>query len=86
MILRYPIKWHVEPRLLKTYNELFDQAEEAVAGDTVLLRRVQLSRLPLQYSELEIARTQVGTDKTKIRKLLGLFDRRYPSVRRHVIE
>ena len=66
----------LNPVLLKTYNELFDQAEEAVAGDTVLLRRVQLSRLPLQYSELEIARTQVGTDKTKIRELLGLFDRR----------
>lgn len=66
----------LNPVLLKTYNELFDQAEEAVAGDTVLLRRVQLSRLPLQYSELEIAHTQVGTDKTKIRELLGLFDRR----------
>jgi len=64
----------LNPVLLKTYNELFDQAEEAVDGDTVLLRRVQLSRLPLQYSELEIARTQVGTDKTKIRELLGLFD------------
>ena len=38
----------LNPVLLKTYNELFDQAEEAVAGDTVLLRRVQLSRLPLQ--------------------------------------
>ena len=66
----------LNPVLLKTYDELFDLAEEAVAGDTVLLRRVQLSRLPLQYSELEIARTQVGTDKTKIRELLGLFDRR----------
>lgn len=55
----------LNPVLLKTYNELFDQAEEAVAGDTVLLRRVQLSRLPLQYSELEIARTQVGTDKRR---------------------
>ena len=43
----------LNPVLLKTYNELFDQAEEAVAGDTVLLCRVQLSRLPLQYSELE---------------------------------
>ena len=66
----------LNPVLLKTYNELFDQAEEAVAGDTVLLRRIQLSRLPLQYSELEIARTRVGADKTKIRELLGLFDRR----------
>lgn len=27
----------LNPVLLKTYNELFDQAEEAVAGDTVLL-------------------------------------------------
>lgn len=40
----------------KRYGELFDCAERAVAGDSVLLRRVRLTRLPLMYSNLEIAR------------------------------
>lgn len=66
----------LRPVLLKTYNELFDQAEEAVKEDTTLLHRVQLSRLSLQYAELEIARTQIDTDKTETKKLLELFDRR----------
>ena len=45
------------PQLLKTYDELFDRAEAAVAHDSVLLEHVRVSRLPLQYSKLEIART-----------------------------
>lgn len=45
------------PQLLKTYDELFDRAEAAVADDPVLLEHVRVSRLPLQYSKLEIART-----------------------------
>ena len=45
----------LNPVLLKTYNELFDQAEEAVAGDTVLLRRasrcnIRNSRSPVHRS------------------------------------
>lgn len=66
----------LKPVLLKTYNELFDQAEEAVKKDTTLLHRVQLSRLSLQYAELEIARTRIDTDKTGTKKLLELFDQR----------
>lgn len=66
----------LKPVLLKTYNELFDQAEEAVKEDTTLLHRVQLSRLSLQYAELEIARTRIDTDKTGTKKLLELFDQR----------
>lgn len=62
--------------LLKTYNELFDEAEKAVEKDSVLLYRVQLSRLPLQYSELEIARTRTDQDVERVRKQLALFDER----------
>lgn len=44
--------------LMHTYARLFDKAEAAVRGDSILLKRVQISRLPLQYAELEIARTK----------------------------
>ncbi len=62
--------------LLKTYNELFDKAEQAVANDTAYLHRVQLSRLTLQYAELEIARSQTNKDKTELLKKVDLFDKR----------
>lgn len=62
--------------LRKTYNELFDKAEEAVKEDTVLLNRVRLSRLPLQYSELEIARTNPDRDAEATRQQLELFEQR----------
>lgn len=62
--------------LRKRYNELFDQAEEAVSTDEALLKRVRLSRLPLQYSELEIARTETGQDINHIKQMLQLFDKR----------
>lgn len=60
-------------RLCKTYDELFDQAEAAVASDTTLLNRVQLSRLSLIYSELEIARTKTNQDVAKVRQQLDYF-------------
>ena len=66
----------LNPNLLKTYDELFDSAEEAVAADTLLLNRVRLSRLSLQFAELEIARTETGGDKEAIRSLLSLFEER----------
>lgn len=60
----------------KRYNELFDQAEQAVVSDKTLLDRVRLSRLPLQYAELEIARTEGGHDVDEIKAKLALFDER----------
>lgn len=62
--------------LRKRYNELFDKAEDAVKNDDALLKRVRLSRLPLQYSELEIARTETGQDVSLIKQMLSLFDKR----------
>ena len=56
----------------KRYGALFDQAEAAVADDPALLRRVQLTRLPLRYANLEIARSQ--TDK-QIDEVAGELDR-----------
>ena len=65
------------PQLIKMYNELFDQAEQSVAGDSARLAHVRLSRLPLQYSELEIARTRAeGNDPAEMLAKLKLFDER----------
>jgi len=69
-------KGMLNKHLIKVYDELFDQAEKAVASDTKLLERVWVARLPLQYSKLEIARTEVDSDKDESRKLLELFEQR----------
>lgn len=61
---------------MKRYNELFDLAEKAVADDDLLLKRVRRTRLPIQYSELEIARTIAGGDVATIREKLDLFEQR----------
>ena len=42
---------------LKPKGEVTDDAEKAVANDKILLGRLQRARLPLQFSELEILRT-----------------------------
>ncbi|MDD2953265.1 MAG: DUF4838 domain-containing protein [Parabacteroides sp.] len=57
----------------KRYNEFFDQAEQAVSNDPVLLDRVRLSRLPLQYAELEIARAEGNHDVEEVKAKLALF-------------
>lgn len=61
---------------LKRYNELFDLAEKAVSDDETLLKRVRRSRLPIQYSELEIARTNRGGDVETLKNKLDLFEQR----------
>lgn len=59
--------------LRKAYNELFDEAEKAVAADSAMLAHVRIARLPLRYSELEIARTESGGDKVAVEKSLDTF-------------
>lgn len=61
---------------LKRYNELFDQAEKAVADSPKLLDRVRIERLTLQYSELETARAEGGHDINEIKEKLALFRER----------
>lgn len=60
----------------RAYNELFDQAEAAVANDKKYLDRVRLTRLPLQYSELEIERAQGISDIDEVSAKLDLFEKR----------
>ncbi len=66
----------LNPHLMKAYNRLFDQAEQAVADDTTLLRRVRMARLPLQYAELERLRTEPQTDVEGVKAKLELFRNR----------
>jgi hypothetical protein len=66
----------LKPELMRRYNALFDQAEKAVAGNSEKLMRVQRTRLPLQYSELEIARTESVKDEDDVRNKLDLFEKR----------
>ena len=63
-------------QLMQVYRELFDRAEEAVNDDSLRLAHVQVSRLPLQYSELEIARTHTDGDPVAVSRLLAVFRER----------
>ena len=66
----------LKPELMIRYNKMFDQAEAAVANDSVYLKRVWRSRLPLQYSDLDIARTYNDKNMEDINKKLDLFETR----------
>lgn len=66
----------LKPELMRRYNALFDQAEAAVTNDSTLLARVRRLRLPLQYSELDIARTESNMDVQDITCKLELFEQR----------
>ena len=59
--------------LMKRYKELFDKAEEASKNNKVYLDRVREARLPIQYAELEIARTEPIEDVEILKKRLFLF-------------
>jgi hypothetical protein len=62
--------------LMWRYNILFDAAEAAVSSDSAFLARVRRSRLPLQYVELDIARTQSAMNVDEITRKLELFEQR----------
>jgi len=61
---------------MQKYKELFDDAERAVADNPVFLNRVRESRLPIQYAELEIARTEPIESIADLKEKLELFRRR----------
>ncbi|MCM1501377.1 MAG: DUF4838 domain-containing protein [Bacteroidales bacterium] len=64
----------LKPELMRRYKELFDQAELAVANDSTFLARVQRTRLPLLYSELEIARSNREKDHDDMLCKLDYFE------------
>jgi hypothetical protein len=66
----------LNPNLMKIYRQLYDDAEAAVSGDSLYLKRVWQQRLTIQYAELEIARTETMADPGKIKQELALFRNR----------
>jgi hypothetical protein len=63
----------LNPNMIKSYRKLFDEAEKAVASDSILLKRVWQQRLSIQFAELEIARTGSMSDVDRIKNELTLF-------------
>ncbi|MFT4113480.1 DUF4838 domain-containing protein [Silvibacterium sp.] len=49
---------------MQVYNQLFDQAEKAVAADAQLSARVRAARLPLLYATIQIGRNEVDTPRS----------------------
>jgi hypothetical protein len=48
-----PAEGYLSPAMVDRYEAIFDEAEQAVSEDAVLLERVQEARLPLLFTRLE---------------------------------
>jgi Domain of unknown function (DUF4838) len=55
---------YLSKAMMDEYHQLFDQAEQAVKHDPVLLTRVQTARLPITYATIQIGRTEIGTARS----------------------
>ena len=55
---------YLSSSMMEEYTQLFDEAEQAVQQDKVLLNRVQTARLPIMYATIQIGRTEVGTTRS----------------------
>jgi len=77
---------YLTPQLMDRYHKLFDEAEQVVHDDAVLLERVKIARQPLVYATLEQAKKNYTGDrgvyesvngqwraKTSIRELIDPF-------------
>ena len=64
----------LQPILMQRYARLFDQAEQAVRNDPEKLARVERTRLPLLFSELEIARTETEKNFEELSRKLDYFE------------
>lgn len=63
----------LNPKMLKEYNRLFDEAEKAVEGDSARLAHVQMARLTVMYSDLEITRARGDGDPDELRAKVARF-------------
>jgi hypothetical protein len=52
--------------LITVYNQLFDEAEKAVADSPEILDRVKTARLPVYYAMLEIAKDEKQEDEVPL--------------------
>lgn len=50
--------------LMMEYDEMFDNAEQAVEEDPERLQRVRIARLPLMFARIQIGRTEVDTSRS----------------------
>ena len=64
-------KGFLRAELLDKYEQLFDQAEEAVKANPAVLLRVQTARLPLTYATFEIAK-RIGKTDSRIFNASGV--------------
>jgi len=62
--------------MLRRYIQLFDKAEQASAGNDLYHKRVKEARLPVQYSEMEIAHTDLIDDAVMLERKLDFFQQR----------
>lgn len=73
-IYGYPfngINSYLTPSLLKEYEKIFNRAEQAVEGDTLLTNRVKRARLPLEFALLDISLHNVNKELTYVKHQNG---------------
>jgi hypothetical protein len=85
-IYGYPydaIDSYLSPSLIGVYARLFDQAEDAVRGDSTLLERVKTARLPLEFAILDISKHDATPDLSYFDKQDGQWTVK-PTMRRRL--
>lgn len=55
---------YLSASLMEDYEEMFDNAEQVVEGDSERLKRVRIARLPLMFAQIQIGRTEVDTPRS----------------------
>jgi len=76
-IYGYPydgIKSYLTPALLKKYESIFDQAEEAVQNNPEIIKRVRRARLPVEFAILDISLHSVNEDLSYFRNMDGKLE------------
>jgi hypothetical protein len=66
-----PTRWWLKPDLLPQYAALWDKAEKLVRHDPVILQRVKVARLELQYAQIRIL---PKTDPERARIIRTFFE------------
>jgi len=67
---------YLTPDLIDRYEELFDQAELAVADSAEILERVRIARLPLEFAIMEQAKKVYTGDRGLFHKVDGRWELR----------
>lgn len=65
---------YLTPALITRYEQLFDEAEAAVADSAEVLERVRIARLPLEYAIMEQAKKNFMGDRGVFEKVNGRWE------------